>query len=123
MKKEHDLNYIAKVEKAIKEKYGPEAITNPKSGWDEEKEKKYSEELKKFYSNKKEKTEKIKKEDFYVSEKLTKRAEKTCPVCGSFSFNLKDDLYMNKFDCCFNCYIQYVEGREARWHSGWRPKN
>ena len=36
---------------------------------------------------------------------------------------LSDDLYMNKFDCCFNCYIQYVEGREARWHSGWRPKN
>ena len=34
-----NLNEIAKYEKAIKEKYGSEAIKNPKSGWDENKEK------------------------------------------------------------------------------------
>ena len=33
----HVLNQIAKYEKAIKEKYGNEAIQNPKKGWDKEK--------------------------------------------------------------------------------------
>ena len=33
-----DLNYIAAVEKAIKKKYGSEAIDNPEKFWDEEKE-------------------------------------------------------------------------------------
>ena len=28
---------------------------------------------------------------------------------------------MSKFECCFKCYIDYVEGREDRWKSGWRP--
>ena len=35
---------------------------------------------------------------------------------------MKDDLYMNKFECCHTCYIQWVEGREERWESGWRPE-
>ena len=43
-----NLNEIAKYEKAIKEKYGSEAIKNPKSGWDENKEKEYLQDLKKF---------------------------------------------------------------------------
>ena len=33
-----DDNYLIKVEKAIQEKYGDEAIQNPKASWDEEKE-------------------------------------------------------------------------------------
>ena len=123
MKKEHDLNDIAKIEKAIKEKYGEDTIVNPKSTWDQKKEEKYFEELKKFYSSKREKSPKIKKEGFYISEKLTKRIERTCPVCGVLSFNIKDDLYMNKFDCCFECFVKYVDGRITRWLSGWRPKN
>ena len=32
-----DPDYLIKVEKAIKEKYGDEAIQNPKANWDEEK--------------------------------------------------------------------------------------
>jgi len=28
---------------------------------------------------------------------------------------------MNKYNCCYNCFIQYVHGREERWKSGWRP--
>ena len=35
-----DPNRLIKVEKAILEKYGEEAIQNPKANWDEEKEKK-----------------------------------------------------------------------------------
>ena len=119
-----DKNYneIAKYEKAIKDKYGIEAIRNPKSGWDEEKEKLYLEDLKKFYS-KKEKTKAIKeKEGFsFISKSKKKTATRTCPVCGNYSMKSIDDVYMLKFECCFDCYIQYIEGREERWKTGWRP--
>ena len=37
----HDLNYIAALEKAMKEQYGEQSIQNPISGWDVEKEKRY----------------------------------------------------------------------------------
>ena len=36
-----DPNYIAALERAVKEKYGELATMNPKMFWDEEKEKKY----------------------------------------------------------------------------------
>ena len=126
MSKEKDYNYIAKLEKAIKEKYGEESILNPKSKWNQEKEKKFLEEMKQFYkkqeSNRRNK-EREEHNGFFISKAAKKKkVERTCPVCGSYSFKLKDDLYMNKFQCCFNCYIQYVEGREERWQSGWRPE-
>ena len=53
--KEKDLNYIAGLEKAIKKKYGPEAIENHAKHWDEEKEKDYIQQLEDFCP----KTEKI----------------------------------------------------------------
>ena len=48
--KDKDLNQIAKIEKAIADKYGEDAITNPKAFWDENKEKEYLEQMKEFYS-------------------------------------------------------------------------
>ena len=117
-----DYNKIAKYEKAIKDKYGHDAIKNPKSGWNEEKEKSYLEDLRKFYS-KKEKTKTTKeKEGFsFISKSKKEITNRTCPVCGNYSMKSTDDVYMLKFECCFECYIQYVEGREERWKTGWRP--
>lgn len=120
--KKIELDEVAKLEKAIKEKYGEEAIQNPKGTWNKEKEDKYLEELKAFYKrNIREKdTEEV--AGFLVKNRKSKvTVERTCPVCESYSFSNQDDLYMIKFDCCFNCYIQYIEGREERWKSGWRP--
>ncbi len=69
-----------------------------------------------------EKAIKEKYKGFLVSKKLlTRENKRDCPVCKQYSFSAKDDLYMSKFECCFNCYIQYVEDREERWESGWRP--
>ena len=45
-----DLNQIAKIEKAMSKKFGHESIVNPKSGWDDEKEEQYLQDLKTFYS-------------------------------------------------------------------------
>ena len=44
--KKDKLNQIAGVERAIREKYGDEAIANPKANWDDEKEKDYLSQLK-----------------------------------------------------------------------------
>ena len=119
-----DLNEIAAIEKAIKDKYGEEAIQNPKKTWDEEKEKKYLQGLKEFYGKKSKSRRVEKKEGFIVKNKKASNAQsRSCPVCGSYSFNAKDDLYMNKFECCFACYVQHVEDREERWKTGWRPNN
>jgi|TARA_B110000467_G_C18086479_1_gene349507 hypothetical protein len=122
--KEKDLNEIAKIEKAIKEKYGEDAIQNPKRHWDEEKEKKYLEDLKAFHERprRSKKTEEV--EGIIIKErKSIQEVDRECPVCNSYSFSGQDDLYMTKFECCFKCYIQYVEGREERWKSGWSPNN
>ena len=120
-----DTNHIAKVEKAIAQKYGKEAIQNPKANWDEEKEKEYEEQLKKLSKKDQklqEKSEKVETNGFFVSKKLlTKDTKRECPVCESYSFKVRDDVYMTKFECCFDCYIQYVEHREERWQKGWRP--
>lgn len=123
--KEKDPNYVVKLEKAIAEKYGKEAIQNPKSGWTPEKEKEYIEQVKKIKekrNQKQEASEKVETNGFLINKKLLNREQKrNCPVCESYSLEMKDDVYMTKFDCCFKCYIQYVEDREERWNTGWRP--
>ena len=127
MKKHDDPNYVAKVEKAITQKYGHEAVRHPRSDWTDEKEKDYLEQLKRLTEKETEsskKTEKVEKSGFLISKKLlNRRSERECPVCEVYSFAPKDDLYMNKYECCWECYIQYVDGREERWKTGWRPNN
>ena len=49
--KTKDPNYAVKVEQAIAKKYGKETVINPKSQWDDKKEKKYLDELKEVYYN------------------------------------------------------------------------
>ena len=120
-----DPNYVANIERAIEKKYGKEAIAHPKSNWTEEKEQEYIkqvEELTKKERSKKEKVEKVEKDGFLIGKKLlTKRDTRTCPVCDAYSFDIKDDVYMNKYDCCYKCNIQYVERNPERWKTGWRP--
>ena len=119
-----DLNYIANVEKAVAKKYGKEAICNPKSLWNEEKEERYLKDLEVFYKEKIKKKKTVDREGFLLKESnlsLRIKTTRICPVCEGYSFDFNDDLYMYKFDCCFECYIQYVENREDRWKNGWRP--
>ena len=122
--KKKDFNEIAKIEKAIKDKYGEEAIQNPKKLWDKEKEAKYLEDLKSFYERSSRDKNTEESDGFIIKTRKSKvEVDRTCPVCGSYSFSEKDDLYMVKFECCYDCYIQYIDGREERWKSGWRPNN
>jgi hypothetical protein len=119
-----DLNEIVKIEKAIAQKYGEDAIVNPKCYWNEEKEKAYIEQLKELshVEKRNDKDQKIEVDGVFISKKLlNKDSNRTCPICSTYSFDLKDDLYMNRFECCHKCYIRWVEGREERWKTGWRP--
>ena len=120
------LNKIAQYEKAISKKYGAKSIENPKKEWSDEKEKEYQEQLKEFYQKEEyiqKKRDKVEVDGVLISKKLFNRDDnRNCPVCTKYSFEIRDDIYMTKFDCCFNCYIQWVEDREERWRSGWRPK-
>jgi hypothetical protein len=122
---EKDWNYIAKLEKAISQKYGKLAAQNPKSEWDEKKEEQYLLQLKELADKERkieEQSEKVETNGFLVPKKLlNKELERTCLVCETYSFDIKDDVYMLKFDCCFKCFVQHIEGREERWSEGWRP--
>jgi hypothetical protein len=124
---EDNRDRIAAIEKAIKEKYGDDSIVNPRSNWDDEKEQQYLEQIKKISKKRrsiKDGDSKVDNGGFFMSKKLLNReSERNCPTCDIYSFETKDDVYMNKFECCYQCYIQYVEGREERWNTGWRPNN
>ena len=122
-----DWDKLAKIEQAISKKYGSEAVQNPKGNWTDKKEKEYLDQIKKLAEKEaqlQQKDEKVEVNGILVPKKLlNKESNRTCPVCDTYSFNVRDDVYMNKYDCCRLCYIKYVEDREERWQSGWRPNN
>jgi len=120
-----DYNYIAAVEKAIAEKYGKETVQDFRSGWEEGKEESYLEQLadrrKSLYKKERTKTSYDSGNILIKTSKKVTSTDRSCPVCKTYSFSSRDDLYMNRFKCCEKCYINYVEFREERWKSGWRP--
>ena len=106
--------------------YGCARTNEEKKFWNDEKEKSYQEQIKKIAEKERAFQESEEKEEvngILISKKLLTRevVRRDCPVCETYSFDLKDDAYMNKYSCCYNCYIQWVDGREERWEAGWRP--
>ena len=124
MKPEKDPQYTVKLEKAIKDRYGELAIKNPAEFWSPEKEKEYLEQLAELQDREIKKRRRETPEEsngLLINKKLfMKSIERTCCVCQVYT-GLKDQLYMTKYGCCFRCYIAYVDDREERWKSGWRP--
>ncbi len=117
-----DLNYIASLEKAISEKYGKEAAQDFRSEWSPEKEKEYLSQLQELNTDSQVKAEVIKQGEILIKKrKKTPSCDRTCPVCKTYSFSSKDDLYMNRFKCCWLCYEDFVVGNESRWENQWRP--
>ena len=121
-----DPNYLVKLEKAISKKYGQEAIENPRKHWSEEDEERYEEQLQKLSKKQdklSEQNEKVEVDGIFIPKKLlSKKSNRTCPTCNVYSFKLVDDIFMSKYGCCYDCFIEHVEGREERWQSGWRPQ-
>ena len=123
--KNKNTNYIAAVEKAIVKKYGKNTVQDFRSEWSPEKEKQYLQQLKvrnDKTKKKKEKTKEIIKDDVVIKIRSSNaNRDRTCPVCKTYSFSSADDLYMNRFGCCHNCFVDFVQHEEERWNSGWRP--
>ena len=120
-----DPNYIAALERAVKEKYGEQATMHPKYFWNHEKEREYitdtKETVKKQLTNEQSR-EKVDLGGILIPKKLiNKNNNKNCSVCDQYSFNKQDDVYLVKFTVCRICYVKYIEDREERWLSGWRP--
>lgn len=105
----NNLNYIQALEKAVKEKYGDLATYNPKYFWNDIKEKEYIEDIKIFseIQNKNlDSREKIEIDGMYISKNvLDQKQNRVCSECKKYSFNQRDDLYLNKFNSCYKCYL------------------
>lgn len=43
-----------------------------------------------------------------------------CPLCSGLMKGRSTHTWFD-FGVCVHCYIQFVEHREERWRSGWRP--
>ena len=108
--KEKDYEYIAKLEKAIAKKYGSVAIQNPKSFWNEEKEKIFLKSVKKFY--KKVNTNKDQKRKY-----KTHFNDQVCSSCQKHHYfmSLVDEIAFVKYGLCNNCYIEIRQGREQNF--------
>ena len=121
---EKDWNKIAQLEKAISARYGEEAIQNPKKEWDSSKEDDYLEQVKGYTKKMRaihEQEEKVEVKGFFMSKKLLNREiRNNCPNCQNRLRTVRDDIYMNKYECCEKCYINYVEDREEQWLSARR---
>ena len=125
-KMDKDPNHIPKLEKAIAQKYGAETVDNPRKFWDDAKEQQYIEQSKltveKLRKNEAQ-VEKVETDGFLINKKLlNKDTNRLCSVCDKYSFDVGDNLYMNKYECCHICYVKWIESREERWASGWRPE-
>jgi len=107
--------FIVGLERAIKEKYGEETTHDPSIHWNEEKEKEYLKQLKDVV-HEDEKDGVIEVSGVLVSKKLFNRSTiKTCKLCNKFCMEAKNDLYLTKYDCCEECFIIHIEGREDKW--------
>ena len=120
-----DWDYIAAVEKAVAEKYGKDSVQDFRSEWENLKEENY---LKQVTDARIEKQKRnashttVERGDIVIKRRTNKiKTKRSCPVCKTYSFSRRDDLYMNRFQCCERCYVFFVEHREERWNKGWRP--
>lgn len=112
---------IDRLEAAIEEKYGKEAtIDLRKEIWEVDRQK-IKEQLLALDQKEREAQRRrtfIAENGYLISEKIITRkssVERICPVCQTFSFSAYDDVYMMKYQCCFDCFILHVDGREEKW--------
>lgn len=120
-----DMDYLAKLERAIAQKYGDIATINPRSGWNNDKEAEYSELLKdklKLEAQIDSAKHSLDLDGVLIQKRLLNIEQKReCEYCNSYSFNRDDDVYFSKYGTCHKCYVKYIEDREDRWKNGWRP--
>lgn len=114
-----DLDKVVKIEHAISKRYGEETIVDPRSLWTDEKERDYLDQLRNEEKKESERGDKKVEieEGVFISDRLfTKKSIDTCIECSKYSFDKKDDLYLNRYGVCWKCYVVHVEGREEKYN-------
>jgi hypothetical protein len=118
--------YRAKLEKALKEKYGEDILDSPevdaefKTEFIKQEQELYDKEI----SNNKENTFEN-RNGYLLNKRLIKKEIANCPYCDRYKlhFTLQDDYCLKKWGCCNICHDRYISGKEKKWLEGWRPKN
>jgi len=49
------------------------------------------------------------------------RVPSFCPICDCVMKGSKSTSTYYDWGCCMHCFIEFVDDREERWKSGWRP--
>lgn len=44
-----------------------------------------------------------------------------CPLCERLMKGSKSNSTYYNWNCCSDCHLAFVEDREERWKTGWRP--
>ena len=50
-----------------------------------------------------------------------KKSNFFCKVCNFPLIDYLDFEKNEKYDCCNECFMTYVESRKNEWNNGWRP--
>jgi hypothetical protein len=120
-----DNKYIAHLEQAIADKYGKSTVQDFRNEWGTLKEKEYLASAKNLRLKRetlRTDTERITIGDVNITKRRSVlSAERSCPLCKTYSFSSRDDLYMNRFSTCHRCYEDFICGLEDKWRDGWRP--
>lgn len=107
---ERSLDDIAKLERAIEMKYGPDVLKHPRENWDENKEKKFIHDIKNYLATMEEKENnynvEVKDNIEYVSKKTLSSQTRICCECSKYSISKVDDLYLKKLNICYKCYLK-----------------
>jgi|TARA_Y100000034_G_C6778735_1_gene347861 hypothetical protein len=45
-----------------------------------------------------------------------------CSVCDYILKSHEDTMSNERYSCCHDCFLRYVEARKDEWANGWRPK-
>lgn len=113
------MEVLQKIEKEIANKYGIEATMSPRAFWNDEKEKEYREQVDVFLEkeeNKRKNEEKIEKDGILVPRRLfiEENNKKGCKYCQKYFLDFRDKAYISKYDGCYECYINFIEGRKDK---------
>ena len=115
---EYNKKQLAAFEEAIEKKYGEDAVLDPSLLWSTEKEKEYLKQVKdveKFYRQQPFENY-IDQGGFILKEKLiNKKSFKNCSLCKEQAYKTIDEVYMNKYDSCYICFVLKIENREEKW--------
>ena len=109
-----DPNYVLKVERAIKEKYGDKAIQHPANSWNEEKEKIFLEQIHSKQKKSLEDSEMVEVDGFLISKKLLIERKNIKCSCEKDLLSSKDKIYMLKYGCCYMCYQRLGENKNEK---------